>query len=259
MYSKEYYIKEIQEYVIHFNEYWEDPITESELVKNTEDTISAISGYCQLINTQMNLKKNRGLCEYDKLPGVVQSAIKSIIDLVNDGRDLWHEIEYSKVNSGQSRKFDHYVEKNGHLSFENNPLLRTFDIIELCNTLSELIQSEKSTADLKKYEGKYFTGEYYECGAYTIRIDKIYKNKKGKYTFDGYIIWWTTIDSRFEHDGILFEKVEDYPFEDLLFVEYDDDEEGNTFKNYIESLKEETKKSIEEQIKHRINYYLEEL
>ena len=35
MKTKEELIKQLQFFIINFNEYWEDPITESELVKNT--------------------------------------------------------------------------------------------------------------------------------------------------------------------------------------------------------------------------------
>ena len=49
MNTKEYLIQEIQSHVISFNEFWEDPITESALVKNTLETAESIKSYCEML------------------------------------------------------------------------------------------------------------------------------------------------------------------------------------------------------------------
>ena len=57
MESKEKLIKDLQFYVFNFNEYWEDPITESELVKNTKETCEELISCCSLLNTKINSYK----------------------------------------------------------------------------------------------------------------------------------------------------------------------------------------------------------
>ena len=95
MRTKEYIIKQIQFYTIQFNEYWEDAITESELVKNTYETCDLIIAYCNIIKAK---KKKLGLI-FDQHPKDVQEAISKVISLVSDGRDLWHKVKYEHIGS----------------------------------------------------------------------------------------------------------------------------------------------------------------
>ena len=93
MKTKEELIKDIQIWVYQFNEYWEDPVTESEFVKNTYETCDLIIAYCNIIKAK---QKKLGK-KYDEHPKDVQEAISKIISLVSDGRDLWHKVKYYNI------------------------------------------------------------------------------------------------------------------------------------------------------------------
>ena len=67
MENKKSLIQDIQEWVFHFNYYWEDPITESELVKNTLETCDLIIAYCNIIKAK---QKKLGK-KYDEHPNLI--------------------------------------------------------------------------------------------------------------------------------------------------------------------------------------------
>ena len=230
MKTKEELIKDLQFYIINFNEYWEDPITESDLVKNTKETCEELISCCSLLNTKIKKQWNKNYIDYPKL---VQDTIQNIISLVSDERDLHHKVVYKKVRylfenePKEPREYDHHVEANGHLNFENEPLQRTNDIIDTCKELIEVLDSTEATKSLDKYVGKMLGWDNYESGSAVIKIDKINKNNKGKYTFDGLLITWETVNGKTDCDGVLMSEVEDFPFEDIPYAyqEWDDEEE----------------------------------
>jgi hypothetical protein len=230
MRTKEYIIKQIQFYTIQFNEYWEDAITESELVKNTYETCDLIIAYCNIIKTK---KKKLGK-KYDEHPKDVQEAISKVISLVSDGRDLWHKVKYEhigsdpfKLGSSEPREYDHHVNETGYLDFEDDPMGRCQQIIDECNNLKEVIDSEISTKNFDKFVGKILYWENYESGSCAIKINKINKNKKGKYTFDGVLISYETVNGSCNGDGYIISDVEDFPFNELpyCYQEWDDEDE----------------------------------
>jgi len=230
MRTKEYIIKQIQFYTIQFNEYWEDAITESELVKNTYETCDLIIAYCNIIKTK---KKKLGK-KYDEHPKDVQEAISKVISLVSDGRDLWHKVKYEhigsdpfKLGSSEPREYDHHVNETGYLDFEDDPMGRCQQIIDECNNLKEVIDSEISTKNFDKFVGKILYWENYESGSCAIKINKINKNKKGKYTFDGVLISYETVNGSCNGDGYIISDVEDFPFDELpyCYQEWDDEDE----------------------------------
>ena len=276
MESKEKIIKDIQFYTIHFNEYWEDPITESELVKNTYETCDLIIAYCNVIKAK---KKKLGK-KFDEHPKDVQEAISKVISLVSDGRDLWHKVKYEHIGPdpfgiegiGPSgpREYNHHVNETGYLDFEDDPMCRCQQIIDECETLKEVIDSEKETKNFEKFVGKILYWENYESGSAAIKIDKINKNKKGEFTFDGILVTYETVNGHCDGDGFIMTEVEDFPFEKIpyCYQEWGDDEETYealdcaeewTLKKLYKSLYETTKCLTEQYFSCRINKgYVEE-
>lgn len=258
MESIEYCIKELQEDIISFNEFWEDPITDSELIKNPWETADLIQAYCNLLNVKLKKKNKFG---YETFSKEVQDIIKSIINLVTDGRDLRNKVKYINCKKCFSydpvvREFDHHVQDNGYLRFENDPLEKTKDIIYYCDKLKEAVDSTNKVNDLTKFEGKYLEYEYYEDGSFVIKIDKIYCTKENKYTFDGKIVEFTTVNQEPYRDGVLISELNDYPFEKLLFAEIENSPEGII--EYLESGKEVTYKDIYESVERCIKCFMEE-
>lgn len=267
MESKEKIIKDIQFYTIQFNEYCEDPIIESELVKNTYETCDLIIAYCNVIKA----KKKKLDKKFDEHPKEVQEAISKVISLVSDGRDLWHKVKYEHIRqdpfgigSSEPREYDHHVNETGYLDFEDDPMCRCQQIIDECETLKEVIDSEKETKNFEKFVGKILYWENYESGSAAIKIDKINKNKKGEFTFDGILVTYETVNGHCSGDGFIMTEVEDFPFEKIpyCYQEWGDDEETYetlycaeewTLKKLYKSLYETTKCLTEQYFSCRIN------
>lgn len=276
MKTKEQLFDNIQCWVFQFNPYWEDPVTESELVKNTLETCDLIIAYCNIIKVkQRKLGK-----KYDEHPKDVQEAISKIISLVSDGRDLWHKVKYEHIgpdpfgidNLGPSgpREYDHHVKKTGYLNFEDTPMERCQQIIDDCEKLKEVINSEKETKNFEKFVGKILYWENYESGSAAIKINKINKDKKGEYTFDGVLITYETVNGNCDGDGFIMTDVEDYPFNRIpyCYCEWETDEdvyeslecaEEWTLNKLYKSLYETTKCLTEQYFSCRVNKgYVEE-
>lgn len=231
MYNKEYYFENIQRWVFQFNPYWEDPIENTPLKNDTEETCELLISYCNLLITKGKKIKERG--NYEKYPQDIKDIIKQIIELVCDDRDLRHKILYTKIRGGlledpnkiYSREFDHHVEENGYLGFENNPFDHAKYVIDECQKLIEVVHSEAKTANLDKYLGKIYEFEGYESGSYVVQIKKINYNKKKKaFTFDGKVIEYCTENTN-HGNGVLFYDAEDFPFNDLPYVDVDSEKE----------------------------------
>lgn len=255
MKTKEELIKNIQVWIFQFNEYWEDPVTESEFVKNTYETCDLIIAYCNIIKAKQKKLGKR----YDEHPKDVQEAISKIISLVSDGRDLWHKVKYyniqgnnfdplEKDNKHEPREFDHHVNKTGYLDFEDTPMGRCEQIIRDCEYLKEVIDSEKETVKLDKFVGKILHWENYESGACCIKIDKINKNNKGIFTFDGVLITYETVNGSCDGDGFIMSEVEDYPFKELPYCYCDWDTEEDVYES-LDCAEEKTKKDVYQELK----------
>ena len=261
MAPKSSYIKDIQQTVINFNEFWENPITESELCKEPKKNAKLIMSYCRLLQTMA--ENNEYGTDYNEFPSDVQDIIEKIINIVSDRRDLRHKVAYSNIcpddplEQGKygTREFDHHVQKNGRLSFENNCFSRVNELIRDCEELIECCESEENTADLKQYEDKILEWVHDESGSYVIRIDKINQNKKGQFTFDGAIMYYATIDSRFDLDGILFEEAEDYPFSELPF--FDECQTSRGLSEYLDSGTEKKMKEVHEEMHRAMDSYFD--
>lgn len=255
MYDKQYWIKEIQFHVIDFNEYWEDPITESRLVKNPKQTVDVIKGLCQIIkayyDSDPNIFKDR---DYEKLPPEIQIKISEIINMVNDGRDLRHEVFYEKIG----RKWSHHVEENGRLSFENNCISCIDTVIGYCDKLKLAITAEENTVNLENWKGKLLQWEHYEEGAYVIRIDQIGQDEKGRMIFDGAILHYLTPDCWLEKDGgVVMEEVEDYPFENIPYPYVGKMRNEKDLDEYLSGGKEITLKQLKKDVMFAMTNYFD--
>lgn len=253
MKTKEELIEDIQLYVFQFNPYWEDLVTDSELVKNTKQTCNNIISYCNIIENNFK-KEHRGHTPYEEYDPKVKYAIQNIIELVSDGRDLWHKVKYTNVmgnifdqlekdDKPYTREFDHHVAKNGHLDFENDPFGRLNQIISTCKELIEVLESEKATKNFEKFVGKILYWENYESGSAAIKIDKINKTKKNEFTFDGVLITYETVNGSCDGDGFIMNDVEDYPFKKIPYCYCEWDTEEDVYES-LEGAEEKTKKDI---------------
>lgn len=215
METKEYYIDLLETRIIDYNPYWEAPMVTSLLRKDTEQAVHMIRSYFNIIKEFEKIIKSKkdAIGDYDSYPEGVKDAIQSIIRIVNDGRDLWTPTEW------KGNTYNHHIQPNGHLQFENDPWSEVYWCTPFLDGLEEIINSEKSTANLSKYlDGKWRLFQGYEDGAMSIRFTKFNKDKKGKYTFDGDIIFWATPDSRYEGNGIMInEDCENMPFNELPY------------------------------------------
>lgn len=245
----------IQCWVFNFNPYWEDDITESELVKNSLETCDLIIAYCNIIKAK---QKKLGK-KFDEHPKDVQEAISKIISLVSDGRDLWHKVKYTNVCANRFdplvknkapyiREFDHHVNPTGYLSFEDDPMGRCEDIIRDCEKLKEVINSQNETVRLDKFVGKILYWENYESGSCLIKIDQINKDKKGKYTFDGVLVSYETVNGSCDGDGYIMSEVEDFPFSELPYCYQEWDTEEDVYES-LNCAEEKTKKDVYQELK----------
>jgi len=255
MKSKDQLIEDIQDWVFKFNPYWEDPVTESELVKNTLETCDLIIAYCNIIKAK---QKKLGK-KFDEHPKDIQEAISKIILLVSDGRDLWHKVKYTNVGGNRfdplekdkapyTREFDHYVNKTGYLDFEDTPMVRCQQIINDCEELKEVINSEQETKNFEKFIGKILYWENYESGSAAIKIDKINKTKKNEFTFDGVLITYETVNGSCDGDGFIMNDVEDYPFEKIPYCYCNWNTEEETYES-LKCAEEKTIKDIYKDLK----------
>jgi hypothetical protein len=256
MKDREYYFDLLEHRITDFNPYWEKPLGKTELRSNTKSAVESLKGYFDFLKSMEKQLKNKGvsLDDYNNYPNVVKESIKGIIEIISDGRDLWTPTEW------QGRTYDHHIQKNGHLGFENDPWSEVKWCYSFLEDLEEILNSEKSTNDFSKYtNGKWFLFDGYENGSASVRFRKINKNKNGVYTFDGDIVWWATVDSQFEGDGVIIQtELEDVKFGVLPYM--DDDVLHDDIIRKLESCNEETFEELCSSV-HKCfdNYYLDQL
>ena len=166
MNNKEEYFDNIQRWIFEYNPYWEDRLEGTKLLTDTEETCEMLKSYCGILNIRSKKIKECG--DYEKYPEDVKKVISDIISLVCDDRDLRHKVLYKNVRGNifdtqetcaKEREYDHHVDKNGYLHFENEPFRRADDIIRECDGLLKVLKSEANTADLSKHIGKIFDFE----------------------------------------------------------------------------------------------------
>ena len=266
MKNKEYYIDLLESRIVDFNPYWESPMGETLLRKDTEQAVNMLKSYFNILKEFEKVlkptkeydkygeesKKFEG--DYESYPTAVQETIQSIIKIISDGRDLWSPTEW------KGRTYNHHIQPNGHLQFENDPWSEVHWSEDFLDSLIEIINSEKNTANLSKYiDGKWRLFQGYEDGAFSVQFTKINKDKKGKYTFDGNIIAWATPDSRYGGSGIIInEDCHDIPFSELPYCDgkFESDKDLGEFIESAERV--ETDEEIKKQVHEVMDSFLED-
>lgn len=239
MKNKEYYFDLLEHWIFSYNKYWEAPLGITKLREDPSTSCEELISYCTLIKSK--LKKYKGDKDFTKYPQPIQDLIKSILDIVTDGRELHKLVKFG------DREYNHHCEKNGYLSFENNPLSLCDNIIRECKELQEVLQSEEATKDLSKYIGKTFNFEHYEDGSAVIHIKKI-NEKNGVFSFDGYMIIFETVNGSPSADGVLLYDVEDCKFSDIPRAFLEDPETSAELAEILDGAEETTLEKTKEDV-----------
>ncbi len=217
MKDKEYYIDLFEKRIIDFNRYWEAPIEISLMRKDTIQAVHLLKHYFNILKEFKSIlqSQNNSMDNYENYPVTVQETIHYIMSTISDGRDLHKPTEW------KGRTYDHHIQKNGYLRFENNPWVEIHWCESFLDELQEILNSEKSVKDLNKFiDDKWRLFQGYESGAYSVKFKRINKTKDGKYTFDGDMIFWGTPDSFIEGCGVvLYDNREDLSFSLLPYCE----------------------------------------
>ena len=236
MKNKEYYFDIWTHWVWSYNYVYEAPLEHYPLKDDTEDSLDMLESYCRLIITEgKRRRKYKKENSYESFSPSIQDAIQQVINLMCDGRELHNVVE---VNNPclHLKKFDHHLDKNGKLPFENDPFYTCQCIIDDIPEVKEIIKSVKETANFEQfYDGKWYFFEGYESGSMAIKFSKINKNAKGEYTFDGDVIFYETVNGRCDGDGIILnDDVTDMSFDEVPYCSIEDwDDEEDTIENQL--------------------------
>lgn len=263
MRSKESIIGEFEYFCIRFNKYWEDPLVNTELRVNTEEAIDKLGGYFNLLHIRK--KKYSTINDYTKFPEDIQFAISGIIQVVSDGRDLRHNVEYHHCKKDLvdeskeiTRSYNHNVEENGYLPFENNPWVHLDLLLKDIQDFKEISESESKTGSIQKYcNGKWYYFEGYESGSYYVKFSKININKNGDYIFDGTIIELPTVNTKHNADGILF--IDEHDVDFCIFPYFDNEIETNKdFIKYMDKIETFNLDELKEDLNRILNDHIDE-
>jgi len=236
MKNKEYYFDIWTHWVWSYNYVYEAPLEHYPLKDDTEDSLDMLESYCRLIITEgKRRKKNKLENTYENFSSSIQDAIQQVINLMCDGRELHDVVEINDPNL-PLKKFDHHLDKNGKLQFENDPFDTCKRIFDDIPEVREIVKSAKETANFEQfYNGKWYYFEGYESGSMAIKFSKINKNAKGEYTFDGDVIFYETVNGRCGGDGIILnDDVTDISFAEIPYCYIEDwDDEEDTIENQL--------------------------
>ena len=151
MENKEYYFDLFEMHFLNANPYWENPYIHTQLRVNTEETLDLLESYLKILKAKQKTydKYNKNLTDYNQYTDDVKQAINNIIKLVNDGRDLWHPTKMT----GTDKIYDHHINDNGHLTFENDPWSYINGKLSEIKELRKILESEKTSKqyDLNKF------------------------------------------------------------------------------------------------------------
>ncbi len=250
MYSKEYYIDLLEHYIFSYNKYWEKPLEYTRLREETEEACEELISYCSLIKSK--LKRHSGQKDYTQYPHDIQNLIQNILSIATDGRELHKPVEFD------GRMYNHHCQENGYLGFENDPLSDCDSIIDKCKEIQKILKSEKSTKDLSKYLGKTYYFENYEDGSAAIEIDKI-NEVSGKFSFDGYMVTFETVNGHCDANGILISEVEDMPFSEIPCAFLEDPKNSKELAEILDNAEETTLEKIKNDALDYINNIFEDI
>lgn len=236
MKNKEYYFDIWTHWVWSYNYVYESPLEHYPLKDDTEDSLDMLESYCRLIITEgKRRKKNKLENSYENFSPSIQDAIQQVINLMCDGRELHDVVEINNPDL-PLKKFDHHLDKNGKLQFENDPFDTCKRIFDDIPEVREIVKSTKETANFEQfYDGKWYFFEGYESGSMAIKFSKINKNAKDEYTFDGDVIFYETVNGRCDGDGIILnDDVTDMSFDEIPYCYIEDwDDEEDTIENQL--------------------------
>lgn len=238
MKTKEYHYKVLERRIFNFNEYWEKPLGLTRLREEPTEATEELISYCKLL--KIKLKRYTGSEDYTKYPPEVQKLIQDVISIVTDGRELHKIVEFN------GREYNHHCQDNGYLDFENNPLSECDTIIDECKKIQIILKSEENTRDLSEFIGKTLEFQNYEEGSAVVYIEKI-NEVDGKFSFDGYIVAFETVNGRTDGDGLLIHEVEDCKFSEIPCAFLEDPETSKELKEILESTKETTLEKTKEE------------
>lgn len=236
MKNKEYYFNIWTHWVWSYNDVYEAPLEHYPLKDDTEDSLDMLESYCKLIITEgKRRKKNKLENTYEKFSPSIQDAIQQVINLMCDGRELHDIVEINNPDL-PLKKFDHHLDKNGKLLFENDPFDTCKSILDDIPEVKEIVKSAKETANFEQfYNDKWYYFEGYESGSMAIKFSKINKNAKDEYTFDGDVIFYETVNGRCDGDGIILnDNVTDMSFTEIPYCDIEDWDDGeDTIENQL--------------------------
>ena len=266
MKTLEYYFEHFEHQIIYYNKYWEDPLGETQLRTNTEESVDLLESYFNLllVKRKQLKKKMINMEDYNAYPDDVKIILKNIIDIVNDGRDLWTQTEsYNYEGSdGKKPRIHKRCDDNGRLSFENDPWNSLEGYIKDCQTMKEIIASQKATVNFQCFceNGQWYYFEGYESGSVAVKFRRINKNKDGEFTFDGDMVEFPTVNTRHDGDGILWcDDCENIKFSRLPYApdEYDEDDYEDVMFDFINNVEHGDTEYIYKQLDGMTNYIKE--
>lgn len=232
----DYYLDIWTHWVWSYNSVYEASLKHCPMIDEPEESLNLLESYCKIIITEgKRIQKNKLLKSYENYSPALQSAIQSIIKLLSDGRDMHLTVDVSHLGKPLN-KFNHHLDKNGLLPFENDPFDICQRLLSDIPEVREIIESEKATANFEQfYNDKWYFFEGCENGSMAIKFHKINLNSNDEYTFDGDIIFYETVNGRCGGDGIILnDDVTDMSFAEIPYCDIDDwDEEEDTIENQL--------------------------
>jgi len=238
MKNVKYYLDMWMHWVWSYNSIYERPVEHCPMKDEPEESIDLMESYCKIITTEEKRRKKNHIKDnnsYENYSPMIQEAIQNIIKLVSDGRDMHLTTDVSHLNE-PLKTFDHHLDKNGLLPFENDPFMTANRILIDIPKVREIINSEKVTGNFEQfYNDKWYYFEGYESGSMAIKFSKINKNAKDEYTFDGDVIFYETVNGRCNGDGIIMnDDVTDMSFAEIPYCYIEDwDDEKDTIENQL--------------------------
>ena len=180
MKNKEYYFNIWTRWVWGYNNVYEAPLENYPLRDNTEDSLDMLESYCRLIMTEgKRRKKYNKENSYELFSPSIQDAIQQVINLMCDGRELHAVVDVNNPNL-PIKKFDHHLDKNGKLPFENDPFSICQLIVDDIPVVKEIINSVKETVNFEQfYDGMWYYFEGYETEVNVITEEEFKKEHRG--------------------------------------------------------------------------------
>lgn len=233
-----YYIDIWAHRVWSYNYIYEDKLEYCPMIDEPEESLDLMEAYCKIIiaeGKRINKNHKKNNLSYENYSSTVQDAIQQVIRLISDGRDIHLTVEVNNPDL-PIKKFDHHLTSNGLLPFENDPFYDAKCILEDIPKVREIVESSKYTDDFSQFiNDNWYYFEGYESGSVAVRFRKINVKNDNQFTFDGDMVRFSTFDSEYNGDGVIFcTHIEDFSFDELPYY----DEEIETVEDLIKWIKD---------------------